>query len=578
MLCYACRVVNRVQEDHLAQIDSLHAEDAALPAIESPNQEATNASVVKASGILAFGNIASRVLGMARDIAITTLFGASRATDAFYVATLVPRTLYDLMIGGQLNGAIIPVLSEVVTKEGQKALWQVLSILLSLVTVMLSALVLIILLFAPQIVVLVGSGYDAPTQALAADLLRLTSPALLFLSLFAVLSGTLYALRSFALPAMAGAVFNGCIVLGTILLVPPLRLTPMVSATSVQWIAARPIDGIRAAVLGWLIGAFAQMISQIPGLRAARVHFTLNWRHPALIKIGKLYIPIMFSLIIDAAVRFLSYNFASQTGSNSLSYMNWATTLIQFPQGLVATAISIAILPTLARQTVLITRDGERPFRDTLGLGLRLAIMLIIPAAVGLFVLALPIVSLIFEHGAFTSADTAITAMALRYYLLGLPFAAVDLLLVYAFYARQDTLTPALIGLVSLVAYTIVALALLPSFGLFALMLTDSAKQLTHCVLSAIILSRRMNGFGDQRLPLTIGKSILAAGVMGAIGLVTLPIFERMIGTDGLIRQIVLVGVAGGLGLMVFMLLAALLRLEELRWLAGLIRQRFVRE
>ncbi|HVU10190.1 MAG TPA: murein biosynthesis integral membrane protein MurJ [Phototrophicaceae bacterium] len=561
----------------MAQIDSLHAEDAALPAVESPNQEATNASVVKASGILAFGNIASRVLGMARDIAITTLFGASRATDAFYVATLVPKTLYDVMIGGQLNGAIIPVLSEVVTKEGQKALWQVLSILLSLVTVVLSALVLIILIFAPQIVTLVGGGYDAPTQALAADLLRLTSPALLFLSLFAVLSGTLYAMRSFTLPAMAGALFNGCIVLGTILLAPPLQVVTIVSATSVQWIAARPIDGIRAAVLGWLIGAFVQMISQIPGLRAARVHFTLNWRHPALIKIGKLYIPIMFSLIIDAALRFLSFNFASQTGNNSLSYMNWATTLIQFPQGLVATAISIAILPTLARQSVL-ARAGERPFKDTLGLGLRLAIMLIIPAAVGLFVLALPIVSLIFEHGAFTSADSVITSLALRYYLLGLPFAAVDLLLVYAFYARQDTLTPALIGLVSLVAYTIVALVLLPTFGLFALMLADSAKQLTHCVLSAIILSRRMNGFGDQRLPLTIGKSILAAGVMGALGLVTLPIFERVIGTDGLIRQIVLVGVAGGLGLIVFMALAALLRLEELRWLAGLIRQRFVRE
>ncbi len=569
--------MNRVQEDHLAQIDSLHAEDAALPAVESPNQEATNASVVKASGILAFGNIASRVLGMARDIAITTLFGASRATDAFYVATLVPKTLYDVMIGGQLNGAIIPVLSEVVTKEGQKALWQVLSILLSLVTVVLSALVLIILIFAPQIVTLVGGGYDAPTQALAADLLRLTSPALLFLSLFAVLSGTLYAMRSFTLPAMAGALFNGCIVLGTILLAPPLQVVTIVSATGVQWIAARPIDGIRAAVLGWLIGAFVQMISQIPGLRAARVHFTLNWRHPALIKIGKLYIPIMFSLIIDAALRFLSFNFASQTGNNSLSYMNWATTLIQFPQGLVATAISIAILPTLARQSVL-ARAGERPFKDTLGLGLRLAIMLIIPAAVGLFVLALPIVSLIFEHGAFTSADSVITSLALRYYLLGLPFAAVDLLLVYAFYARQDTLTPALIGLVSLVAYTIVALVLLPTFGLFALMLADSAKQLTHCVLSAIILSRRMNGFGDQRLPLTIGKSILAAGVMGALGLVTLPIFERVIGTDGLIRQIVLVGVAGGLGLIVFMALAALLRLEELRWLAGLIRQRFVRE
>ncbi len=524
--------------------------------------------------MLALGNVASRVLGMAREIAVTSLFGASRATDAFYVATLVPRTLYDLMIGGQLNGAIIPVLSEVVTKEGQKALWQLVSVLLSLVTVAVSALVLILMLFAPQVVVLVGSGYDAPTQALAAELLRLTSPALIFLSLFAVLSGTLYALRAFTLPAMAGAVFNGCIVLGTILLAPPLRLMPIVSGTSVQWIAARPAEGIRAAALGWLIGAFVQMVLQLPGLRGSRMHFTLHWNHPAVRKIGRLYTPVMFSLIIDALVRFFSYNFASQTGESSLSYMNWATTLIQFPQGLVATAISIAILPTLARQSVLIARDGDRPFKDTLGLGLRLALILIIPAAVGLFSLALPIVRLIFEHGAFTYADSVITSLALRLYLLGLPFAAVDLLLVYGFYAQQDTLTPALIGLVSLVVYMAVAITLLPTYGLFALMLADSAKQVTHCLLSAYILSRRMHGLGNQRLALTIGKSVLAAGVMGVVCWVTLPLLERAIGSTGLVREAVLVGTSGGVSVAVFLIMAALLRLEELRWLARLLRRR----
>src|SRR3954467_8080636 len=154
-------------------MDSLRVDDAAaIPPVEVTTQEATNAGVAKATGLLALGNIGSRVLGMVRDILLSGLFGASRATDAYYVATLVPRTLYDLMIGGQLNGAIIPVLSEVVTKEGQKALWQLLSVLLSLVTVVLALLVLILIAFAPQVVALIGTGYDTPTQALAAQLLR----------------------------------------------------------------------------------------------------------------------------------------------------------------------------------------------------------------------------------------------------------------------------------------------------------------------------------------------------------------------------------------------------------------------
>ncbi len=312
-------------------------------------------------------------------------------------------------------------------------------------------------------------------------------------------------------------------------------------------------------------------------MRGARLHFTIHWRHPAVRKIARLYTPVMFSLIIDALVRFFSYNFASQTGESSLSYMTWATTLIQFPQGLVATAISIAILPTLARQSVLIARDGDRPFKDTLGLGLRLAIALIIPAAVGLFVLATPIVRLIFEHGAFTPGDTVITALALRLYLLGLPFAAVDLLLVYAFYAQQDTLTPALIGLVSLVVYMVVAIVLLPTYGLFALMLADSAKQVTHCSLSAYVLSRRMRGLGDQRLLLTTLKAGAAAGVMGAVGLLTLPLLERVIGSAGIVREAALVGVSAGLCLAIFVAMTALLRLEELRWLVRMLRQRFGR-
>ena len=125
----------------MTQIEGLSVDDAAaIPPLETTSQEATNAGVAKATGLLALGNIASRVLGMVRDIVLSGLFGASRSTDAFYVATLVPRTLYDLMIGGQLNGAIIPVLSEVVTKEGQKALWQLVSVLLSLVTAVLSLL------------------------------------------------------------------------------------------------------------------------------------------------------------------------------------------------------------------------------------------------------------------------------------------------------------------------------------------------------------------------------------------------------------------------------------------------------
>ena len=183
-------------------------------------QERVNANLAGASGILALGNICSRMLGLAREIVLTYLFGATGAVDALQVAIIVPKAIYDLLIGGHVNGAIVPVLSDVITLRGKRELWRVVSALSSLVIAILALLVLLIEVFAPQIVPVVAPGADAQTRWLAVDLLRLTAPALLFMSLFAVFSGTLFALRSFTLPAFAGVVFNACIVLITLALAP----------------------------------------------------------------------------------------------------------------------------------------------------------------------------------------------------------------------------------------------------------------------------------------------------------------------------------------------------------------------
>jgi putative peptidoglycan lipid II flippase len=549
------------------------------PAVEASatlTTEETHAGVARATGVVALGNITSRVLGLAREIVLTNLFGASRAVDAFNVAIIVPRAIYDLLIGGHVNSALVPVLSEVAVKEGRKALWELVSILCTLVTIILAVMVLLLYSFAPQVVRLVSSGFDPLTLSLAEAQLRLTAPALLFMGLFAVLSGTLYALKEFTWPAFAVTVFNGSVVVVGLLLAPSLRLVPHLAPNGMlELIYTRPDSGIIAVTLGWLIGSVAQLLLQFPGMKGARLRPRFNWRHPSVQRVAGLYAPVMFSLIIDALViRTFSYNLASQTGEGSIGYMNWATTLIQFPQGLVATAISIAILPTLSRQSAVIASEGERPFKDTLGLGLRLAITLILPAAVGLYVMATPIVALLFQHGAFNANDTAITSQALRFYLLGLPFAAVDLLLIYAFYARQDTLTPALVGVFSLVIYMATAILLFPRYGLFSLMIADSVKHIVHAATSFVLLMHRLKGMGGQRLTATLLKTGLAAGVMGAVVWAIIPSLTRWIGTRTLMQEVLLVGLVGAVSVLVYVGLALLLRVGELRWMGGLLLRR----
>lgn len=567
------------QEQQIVAVDSLSSEDqlSAAPQNVTLDQEATNATVAGATSILALGNIASRILGLAREKTLAYLFGASAQVDAFRIAVIVPQTFYDLLIGGHVNGAIVPVFSEIVTIKGREELWKLVNILFSMLLMAIAALVLFIQIFAPQLVSLPGGGYDEHTLELAAELLRLTSPALIFLGLFALFSGTLYALKSFTLPAFAGVVFNACIVLTTLVLVAPLQLTFHAEIRYLTPVLfARPDHAVTAAALGWTFGAVVQMGLQLFGLRGSNLSITFNWRHPALRRIALLYTPVMFSLIMDTLViRFFSYNLATRTGiAGSIQYMNLATTLIQFPQGLVATAISVAILPMLASQAAVITTAGMQAFRDTLGLGLRLAITLMIPAAAGLFVLATPITTVLFQGGEFTAADTVITVQALRLYLIGLPFAAVDLLLVYAFYARKDTFTPAMIGLFSHLVYIVAVLLLFDSFSLFSLMIADSLKHIVHATISALLLRRKMAGFGDQRFLLTVFKTTVAAGVMALVGWYSLPFLTEWIGMNGTLRQTLLVLVSGGLSLLVFMGLALVLKIEELRWISQLIRRR----
>ncbi len=516
----------------------------------------THQTVARATAIIAFGNITSRVLGLARETILSYLFGASVAVDAFKIATIVPRGLYDLLIGGHVNSALVPVLSEYAEKEDKDNLWRLISALLSMAVIGMVLLVVAIELAAPSIIRVIASDETTPEILDEATyLLRITAPALFFLSLFAVLSSLLYALRRFTWPTFAASAFNLTVVLVTTVFAGQI--------------------GITAAALGWLLGAMVQLAIQWPGLYGINLKIYAVWKHPGVRTIALLYAPVMFSLVLDVLInRPFSYNLASRTGEGGISYMEWATTLVQFPQGLVATAVSVAVLPTLARQATY-KAEGLAEFKETLALGLRLSLALIIPATISLIVFAVPIVALVFEHGEFLHADTLITAKALRLYMLGLPFAAIDLLLVYAFYARQDTLTPAAIGVVSLVAYMVTVLILIDSAGLYALMIADSVKHFIHASISAWLLMRRIGGLSHKRIVETATKALFAATVMGLLGVGLLRVLEPIFHRAVLLDELVLVVGAGGTSGLVYLFLADRIGIAEIQMFFSKIRQKF---
>ena len=510
---------------------------------QSPQQNQQTIKVAQAAGLIALGNVASRVLGLARETVKAGLFGATGAVSALEVAIRVPTLLYDLLVGRMINAALVPVLSDYAIPERREELWHLLSLFLSLAVVALSGCLLLGELLAPQIVWLMAGGLSPALQVEATRLLRIMLPAILFLNVAGILTGTLYALERFAFPAFTAAAFNAAIVALALLLGRRMGVTSM--------------------ALGLLIGAALQVALQWPGLRDASLRFVLDLNHAALRRIARLYVPIALGLVVDTLGVALSYNLASRTGDQSIPWMQYSATLIQFPLGLVSIAISVAILPTLSRQAT-----GGRPdsFKATLAQGLRMVLALTIPATVGLWVLARPIVALLLEHGDFTSQDTLATAAALRCHLVGLIFAAVDQPLIFASYARKDTWTPALVGVVTVILYVFMALVptLFVPLTLNGLILANSLKWAAHAILMLLLLERGVGSLRGHRLGRPALKAALASAGMGGAVLLTLRGLER-IAPAGLVGETLLVVGCGIVGLSVYGALAALLRIEELR-------------
>ncbi len=531
-----------------------------------PKNLGEDRGVIKAATVLAIGNVTSRVLGLGREIVKSNLFGASPLLAAYTVAALVPMTLFNLITGGEMvSSSLVPVFSDYATKEKRAELWRVVSTVLSLATAVLIIIVLGVEIFAEQIAWLAGAR-NFTDQALfdvTVDLMRLTAPAVLFLSIASILTGVLFSLKRFTWPAFTSAIFNGTIVIVALL---------------------RP-DEISSLAWGLLLGSFLQIVIQLPALRDTRLRFTLHWRHPAVRRITILYAPILAALIVNQIAIWISYNLAILTGDNSVTYMTYATTLYQFPLGLVVTALSLAILPTLSQiASAFVTAqesDDEalavekaHEFKETLASGLRMIIALILPAMAGLWALALPIVVLLLEHGRFTPQDSQITAVVLAVYLIGLPFAAIDRMLVYASYARKDTWRPALAGILSIIIYTITAVLLLKPLGLYSLMVADAVKQIVHTFMMIFILNGQIGSMRGYQINTTIIKSILAAAVSGIAAYATAQLAAQLWPNDDFLARFLIVAAGGTVGFVVYLAMVLWLDIPEVKSLAGLVRRK----
>lgn len=526
-----------------------------------PVQEARfGGGIIRAAMVISLGNILTRILGLLRESVLAALFGTTAIAQAFIIADNTLSIFFDLLVSGAISAALVPVLSRYAAKaQDRREFWNIVNTLLTLGTLLLVGVISILEIFADPLARFMSADSPPEVKDLTAGLVRVILFAILFLGVSSIMMAALQAMQKFAWSALSLVARNGSVVL--------------LALVFGAWL------GVWSLVLGVLLGSFMLIVLQSPGLRGNRFIPTFNFRHPAIKEIWRLYRPIFFGLLITSAALIIDRNLANSTGISSIGAMRYATTLQQFALGLVGTAISIAILPTLSRQA---NEENLASYRYTLTSGLRLLTVLIIPATLGLLALALPTITLLYQRGQFHDADKWLTLIALLGYLPGLPAAAFDQMLIVAFYARKNTLTPVLVGVVSNLAYLAIALGAVKiwHWGMIGLVLANSTQQIVHMTIMLVLL-RRLFGKtsltdGQHRLTPTLVRTVLAAVLMFAVAFLLSGLVTNILGS-GLLPTLAALIIGGGGGGIVYLVCLRVLRVEEMSLVIGAVQKKLKR-
>lgn len=402
----------------------------------SPLSNNTERLNTRAAGIVAGAVMLSRVLGLVRELIFAGLFGAGKGMDAFITAFRAPNLLRDLFAEGALSTAFVTVFSQKIAKQGDESAWKLASKMMTLTTIFMSLVSVLGIIFAPQLISLLAPGFSPEKAELTIFLTKVMYPFILLVSLAALIMGMLNAKNIFTAPALASSFFN----LGSI-----------IGGVAFGWYLD-PHFGQRALTglaLGTLLGGLLQLMVQLPSLSKAgfRLILDFRWRDPGVKQVLLLMLPAVIAASAVQINVMINSIFASYLGDGPVSWLSYAFRLMQLPLGVFGVAIATVTLPLVSRIAAL---GDLTKFRATLARAMRLAIFLTIPSAVGLIILAHPIIALIYERGKFHSNDTLQTAAALQFYAIGLVSYSCIKVLSPAFYALNHRWTPMMVSFLSI--------------------------------------------------------------------------------------------------------------------------------
>lgn len=394
----------------------------------------------------------SRVLGFLRDVALAVLFGAGASMDAFLVAFKIPNFMRRMFAEGAFNQSFVPVLSATRTSESHADVRALVDVVSGTLGMILLAITAVGVVAAPAVILLFAPGFaDSPEQfALSVDLLRWTFPYLLFISLTAFAGGILNTYGRFAVPAFTPVLLNLCVI-GAALWAAPYFAQPET-----------------ALAVGVFVAGVVQLAFQVPFL--ARLGLLprprWGWSNAKVRRIVRLMLPILFGASVTQINLLLDTILASLLATGSVSWLYYSDRLMEFPLGVFSIAIGTVILPSLSARHA---EDSQRAFSNTLDWALRMLAVIGVPAMVGLFVLAGPLIATLFHYRSFEVQDVLMSRYSLCAYALGFMGFSLVKVLVPGFFAREDSRTPVRCAVIAMISTMAMNLAFVGGMVWFAL-------------------------------------------------------------------------------------------------------------
>jgi putative peptidoglycan lipid II flippase len=498
-------------------------------------------AIARATVLILALSLLSRFLGLGREMAIAYGFGTGGTSDAFFVAYIIPYIFYGV-IGMALTTVIVPVFAEYEAGGRRDEAWRVFSLVTNTVFLAMAALALLGVAGAPFIAGTLGAGFKPETLQLATRLTAVMMPAIVFMTVAGVFAGILNANKVFGPPAFGPAAQNFTIIAGALI--------------------GGKIWGIYGLAGGAVAGAVVLGLVQLPALRYVgfKYYFHMDMKHPEVRRVAVLLLPVILMSGIMQVYTLVDWRLASGLAAGSISALNYANKLMNLPQGLFVTAVATAIFPTLS-QLIAENRQGE--MARVLQRAMKVILLLGVPGAIGLMVLREPVVTMLFQRGAFDAQSTSMTAGALLFYAIGLAGLCLNLPLIRGFFAMHDTRTPFIISAATLVVKIMLSLVLVRFLQHAGLALATSLTVILNMFIFALILRRRLPGLFDRPFFNFASRVLVSAGLMGF----------AVYGLDGLLAVrlpgsglalIARVGTDIIMGAAVFVAAGLILRLDEL--------------